>query len=102
MGAISELADHVVLTSDNPRSEDPATIISHIKSGMSRLEPQTLPDRAGAILWAVRHAAKADVVLLAGKGHETYQEITGKKYPFVDADHVALSLAARSTMLGGA
>ena len=102
MGAISELADHVVLTSDNPRSEDPATIISHIKSGMSRLEPQTLPDRAGAILWAVRHAAKADVVLLAGKGHETYQEITGKKYPFVDADHVALSLSARSTMLGGA
>jgi len=61
-----------------------------------------LADRAGAILWAVRHAVKQDVVLLAGKGHETFQEIAGKKYPFLDADHVALALAARATMMGGA
>lgn len=101
MGAVSELADQVVLTSDNPRSEDPAVIIAHIKNGFSRLTPQTMADRAGAILWAVRHAAKADVVLLAGKGHETYQEISGKKYPFLDADHVALALASRVTMKGG-
>jgi len=102
MGAVSELADHVILTSDNPRTEDPAVIISHIKSGMTRLTPHVLADRAGAILWAVRHAVKQDVVLLAGKGHETYQEIAGKKYPFLDADHVALALAARATMMGGA
>lgn len=102
MGAASELADHVILTSDNPRSEDPAVIISHIKSGMSRITPRVMEDRAAAILWAARHAVKQDVVLLAGKGHETYQEIAGKKYPFLDADHVALALAARATMMGGA
>jgi len=102
MGCVAELAEHVILTSDNPRSEDPDVIISHIKSGMSKLEPRVMTDRAGAILWAVRHAAKPDVVLLAGKGHETYQEIGGKKFPFLDADHVALALAARATMMGGA
>jgi UDP-N-acetylmuramoyl-L-alanyl-D-glutamate--2,6-diaminopimelate ligase len=69
---------------------------------MSKREPRVMTDRAGAILWAVRHAAKSDVVLLAGKGHETYQEIGGKKFPFLDADHVALALAARATMMGGA
>nr|WP_198982527.1 UDP-N-acetylmuramoyl-L-alanyl-D-glutamate--2,6-diaminopimelate ligase [Herbaspirillum sp. ASV7] len=102
MGQIAEQADHVVLTSDNPRSEDPQAIIDQIRAGMSRVEPVQLPDRAGAILWAIRHATKADVVLLAGKGHEAYQEIAGKKLPFLDADHVALALAARSTMMGGA
>jgi UDP-N-acetylmuramoyl-L-alanyl-D-glutamate--2,6-diaminopimelate ligase len=102
MGQVSEQADHVVLTSDNPRSEDPKAIIDQIRAGISRIEPVLLEDRAGAILWAVRHAARADVVLLAGKGHEAYQEIAGKKLPFLDADHVALALAARSTMMGGA
>jgi UDP-N-acetylmuramoyl-L-alanyl-D-glutamate--2,6-diaminopimelate ligase len=102
MGAVSELADHVILTSDNPRSEDPNSIIAHIKSGMSRLTPHVMLDRAAAILWTARHAVKQDVVLLAGKGHETFQEIGGKKYPFLDADHVALALAARATMMGGA
>jgi len=102
MGQIAEQADQVVLTSDNPRSEDPQAIIGQIRAGMSRVEPVVLPDRAGAILWAIRHATKADVVLLAGKGHESYQEIAGKKLPFLDADHVALALAARSTMMGGA
>ncbi|EOA02249.1 UDP-N-acetylmuramoylalanyl-D-glutamate--2,6-diaminopimelate ligase [Herbaspirillum frisingense GSF30] len=102
MGQIAEQADHVVLTSDNPRSEDPQAIIEQICAGMSRVEPVVLADRAGAILWAIRHATRADVVLLAGKGHEAYQEIAGKKLPFLDADHVALALAARSTMMGGA
>jgi UDP-N-acetylmuramoyl-L-alanyl-D-glutamate--2,6-diaminopimelate ligase len=102
MGQIAEQADQVVLTSDNPRTEDPHAIIEQIRAGMSRVEPTVLPDRAGAILWAIRHATKADVVLLAGKGHEPYQEIAGKKLPFLDADHVALALAARSTMMGGA
>ncbi|OWY26826.1 UDP-N-acetylmuramoyl-L-alanyl-D-glutamate--2,6-diaminopimelate ligase [Herbaspirillum robiniae] len=102
MGRVSEQADHVVLTSDNPRSEDPKVIIDQIRAGIARIEPVVLEDRAGAILWAIRHATKSDVVLLAGKGHEAYQEIAGKKLPFLDADHVALALAARSTMMGGA
>jgi UDP-N-acetylmuramoyl-L-alanyl-D-glutamate--2,6-diaminopimelate ligase len=102
MGAVAERADHVIVTSDNPRSEEPAVIISQILAGMKAPQAaQALEDRAAAILWAVRHAAKADVVLLAGKGHETYQEIKGKKLPFLDADHTALALAARATMKGG-
>ena len=102
MGRASELADQVVLTSDNPRSEPPLTIIEQTRSGMQRLTPHVLEDRATAILWTVRHAGKQDVVLLAGKGHEMFQEINGKKQPFLDADHAALALAARATMLGGA
>ena len=102
MGAVAEQADHVIVTSDNPRSEEPAAIIGQILAGMKAPQAaQALEDRAAAILWAVRHAAKADVVLLAGKGHETYQEIKGKKLPFLDADHTALALAARATMKGG-
>ncbi|MEN3363489.1 MAG: UDP-N-acetylmuramoyl-L-alanyl-D-glutamate--2,6-diaminopimelate ligase [Burkholderiales bacterium] len=105
MGGVSELADHIIVTSDNPRSEDPAAIIAQIVRGVSpermqKAAPQVLEDRATAILWAVRHAEKKDVVLLAGKGHETYQEIKGKKLPFLDADHAALALAARATMKG--
>jgi UDP-N-acetylmuramoyl-L-alanyl-D-glutamate--2,6-diaminopimelate ligase len=105
MGAVSELADHIIVTSDNPRNEEPASILAQIVKGISpaRLQkaaPQTIEDRATAILWGVRHAEKKDVVLLAGKGHETYQEIKGKKLPFLDADHAALALAARATMKG--
>ncbi|HEX2530043.1 MAG TPA: UDP-N-acetylmuramoyl-L-alanyl-D-glutamate--2,6-diaminopimelate ligase, partial [Burkholderiaceae bacterium] len=77
-------------------------IISQITAGMAENKtPYTeIEDRAAAILWAVRHASKNDVVLLAGKGHETYQEIKGKKLPFLDADHAALALATRVTMKG--
>jgi UDP-N-acetylmuramoyl-L-alanyl-D-glutamate--2,6-diaminopimelate ligase len=102
MGRASEAADQVILTSDNPRSEEPLSIIGQIRSGMQTVEPRILEDRAAAILWAVRHAGKQDVVLLAGKGHEMYQEVNGKKQPFLDADHAALALAARATMMGGA
>ncbi|QYF94381.1 UDP-N-acetylmuramoyl-L-alanyl-D-glutamate--2,6-diaminopimelate ligase [Massilia sp. PAMC28688] len=102
MGAISQIAGHVLVTSDNPRSEEPAAIIAQIVGGMDASHPtstfQTNEDRAGAILWAVRHAARADVILLAGKGHEPYQEIKGRKMAFSDADHAALALAARATM----
>ncbi|HEY4319185.1 MAG TPA: UDP-N-acetylmuramoyl-L-alanyl-D-glutamate--2,6-diaminopimelate ligase [Herbaspirillum sp.] len=102
MGRVSELADQVVLTSDNPRSEPPLAIIEQTRGGMQKLTPHILEDRATAILWSVRHAGKQDVVLLAGKGHEMFQEVNGKKQPFLDADHAALALAARATMLGGA
>lgn len=105
MGAVSQAADHVIVTNDNPRGEEPAAILSQIVAGidpqrMAKNPPQVIEDRASAILWAVRHAAKNDVVLLAGKGHENYQEIKGKKLPFLDADHAALALAARATMKG--
>ncbi len=105
MGAAAQVAEHVVLTSDNPRSESAAAIITQILAGMQAaqtggLAPQVIEDRAAAILWAVKHAAKRDVILLAGKGHETYQEIGGKKLPFLDADHAALALAVRATMKG--
>jgi UDP-N-acetylmuramoyl-L-alanyl-D-glutamate--2,6-diaminopimelate ligase len=106
MGTASLAADHVIVTSDNPRSENPAEIIEQIVAGM-QLAPdqqanvQTYEDRAAAILSAVRHAGKQDVILLAGKGHETTQEIKGRKLSFLDADHAALALAARATMKGG-
>jgi UDP-N-acetylmuramoyl-L-alanyl-D-glutamate--2,6-diaminopimelate ligase len=101
MGAISQQADHVIVTSDNPRHETPAAIIADIVAGFGRGDtPQVIEDRASAILWALRHATKNDVVLLAGKGHESYQEIKGRKYQFLDADHAAIALAARATMKG--
>lgn len=102
MGAIASQADQVIVTSDNPRTENPSTIIEQIIAGMdkSKAAPRIIEDRAAAILWTLRHAAKADVILLAGKGHETYQEIKGRKLPFLDADHAALGLAARATMKG--
>jgi UDP-N-acetylmuramoyl-L-alanyl-D-glutamate--2,6-diaminopimelate ligase len=103
MGAIAQLADHAIVTSDNPRSEAPDAIIAQIVAGMNPQNAtstvQAIEDRASAILAAVKHAAKADVILLAGKGHEPYQEIKGRKLPFSDADHAALALTARLTMM---
>ena len=103
MGAVAQLAEHVLVTSDNPRSEEPQSIIEQIVAGMNPQHPAstllTVEDRATAILHAVKHAAKADVILLAGKGHEPYQEIKGKKLPFSDLDHAQLALAARLTMM---
>jgi UDP-N-acetylmuramoyl-L-alanyl-D-glutamate--2,6-diaminopimelate ligase len=103
MGAIAQIAEHVLVTSDNPRGEEAGAIIAAIVAGMdpdsAESRFQTIEDRAAAILSAVKHAAKLDVILLAGKGHEPYQEIKGRKMPFSDADHAALALAARVTMM---
>ncbi|WP_426195714.1 UDP-N-acetylmuramoyl-L-alanyl-D-glutamate--2,6-diaminopimelate ligase [Massilia sp. DWR3-1-1] len=103
MGAIAQVAEHVLVTSDNPRSEEPNAIIAAIIAGMDGARAgtttQAIEDRAAAILSAIKHAAKADVILLAGKGHEPYQEIKGRKMAFSDADHAALALAARATMM---
>ncbi|VXB44232.1 UDP-N-acetylmuramoyl-L-alanyl-D-glutamate--2,6-diaminopimelate ligase [Massilia sp. 9I] len=102
MGAIAQAADHVLVTSDNPRSEEPADIIAQIVAGMDKRSDNTyqaVEDRANAILLAVKNAGKQDVILLAGKGHEPYQEIKGKKMPFSDADHATLALSARLTMM---
>lgn len=97
MGGVAErLADEVVLTSDNPRSEDPLDILEQIADGMQdRSRVRLIEDRAAAILQAIRHAAPADVVLVAGKGHEATQEIQGRKRPFSDREHVRLTLGTR-------
>lgn len=84
MGAVAErLADKVVLTSDNPRSEDPQHILAEIAAGMQAITHQEI-SRQVAIEWALSHAQPGDVVLVAGKGHEQYQEINGVKTPFSD------------------
>ncbi|KND58433.1 UDP-N-acetylmuramoylalanyl-D-glutamate-2,6- diaminopimelate ligase [Candidatus Paraburkholderia schumanniana] len=103
MGAIAErLADHVVITSDNPRSEEPQSIIDQIAAGMNdAAKARRIKDRASAILQAIRTAAREDVVVLAGKGHEATQEIMGKKRAFSDQDHARLALAARATQPRG-
>lgn len=94
MAAIAEQhADGLILTSDNPRFEDPSLILQHMCAGLRGLSAVTLePDRAQAIAAAVQQAAATDVVLLAGKGHEDYQEIAGKKWPFSDLEQGRLAL----------
>ncbi|HSS47247.1 MAG TPA: UDP-N-acetylmuramoyl-L-alanyl-D-glutamate--2,6-diaminopimelate ligase [Burkholderiales bacterium] len=91
MGRVAvSLADQVVVTSDNPRSEDPLAIIADIARGWlpgfkePERAPVVEPDRAKAIRLAISGAAENDVVLIAGKGHEDYQEIGGEKMPFSD------------------
>jgi len=103
MGAIAErLADGLVVTSDNPRSEDPLAIIEQIAAGMQDASrARCIEDRASAILQAIRGAAREDVIVLAGKGHEATQEIMGKKRAFSDQDHARLALAARATQARG-
>ena len=85
MGRVaSRLADRVIITNDNPRSEDPFTIIADILEGVET-ECAVVPDRARAIQQAVATARRGDVVLIAGKGHEHYQESGGVRRPFSDA-----------------
>ena len=94
MGAIAaQLADRVVLTSDNPRSEDAGMILGQIRAGAPAAE--VIPDRAEAIRRTVAAAHPADVILLAGKGHEPYQEISGVRRPFSDVAEAYAALAAR-------
>ncbi len=99
MGGIAQrLADRVVLTSDNPRHEPPASILRQIVAGLDgRQQPVTvIEDRRQAIARAVREADANDVILLAGKGHEDYQEIAGRKLPFSDVDEARFALEARA------
>ena len=99
MGAIAARnADQVVLTSDNPRSEDPLEIITEILEGVlgearSGQAPLVIADRREAIVAAIAGAAAGDVVLIAGKGHEDYQESAGRRIPFLDAAVAAEALS---------
>ena len=84
MGEVSgKLADLTIITSDNPRDEEPQEIINDIKVGIGKTEGQYVEiiDRKEAIAYAIHHGQPGDIVVLAGKGHEDYQEIKGKKYP---------------------
>ena len=86
-GIAARLSDRVLLTSDNPRNEDPQDILTQMKAGISVSEQKkalTITDRKEAIRTAVMLAQKGDIILIAGKGHETYQEIQGIKHPFDD------------------
>lgn len=84
MGEVSgRLADFTIITSDNPRYEKPEEIIEDIVTGIKRTDGAyvTIPNRKEAIAYAIHHGQPGDVIILAGKGHEDYQEIEGKKYP---------------------
>ncbi|MFI4951611.1 MAG: UDP-N-acetylmuramoyl-L-alanyl-D-glutamate--2,6-diaminopimelate ligase [Burkholderiales bacterium] len=101
MGRLAgRLADRVLVTSDNPRSEDPAAIASDIVHGIRDTGNRRYSvelDRAIAIAAAIGEAARGDVVVLAGKGHETTQERDGEQQAFADAEHAARALAAWGT-----
>jgi UDP-N-acetylmuramoyl-L-alanyl-D-glutamate--2,6-diaminopimelate ligase len=86
MGKLAEsYADQIVLTNDNPRSEDPEVIIKQILAGIEESTAvSVIPDRASAITSTINSALADDLVLVAGKGHETYQEIAGIRSPFSD------------------
>jgi len=94
MGRIAaELADHVVVSSDNPRTESPESIVEQILAGIpAAAKADVQVDRARAIMQTIWSASPDDVVLLAGKGHETYQDVGGEKLPFDDREWARLAL----------
>jgi UDP-N-acetylmuramoyl-L-alanyl-D-glutamate--2,6-diaminopimelate ligase len=99
MGGIAErLSGRVVATSDNPRNEQPAAILQQIVAGLQRPnEALVIEDRREAIARAVREADARDVIVIAGKGHEDYQEIAGVKHPFSDVAEAGKALGERKS-----
>lgn len=96
MGEVSgRLANLTIITSDNPRNEEPQAIIDDIKIGIGRTggEYVEIADRKEAIAYAIHHGQPGDIIVLAGKGHEDYQEIKGKKYPMDERDLIREILA---------
>jgi UDP-N-acetylmuramoyl-L-alanyl-D-glutamate--2,6-diaminopimelate ligase len=96
--AAAEGADCIVITSDNPRSEDPTAIVGAVAAGVPAQRDaavRRIVDRAEAIAFAMSQAAATDVVLVAGKGHEEYQEIRGERRAFSDVEHAHAALAGR-------
>ena len=91
--AATTLADFAITTSDNPRSEDPIAILNEVKTGLQGKNYEVIPDRREAIKTILKKARPADVVILAGKGAEPYQEIEGVRYPFDDRDEARKALA---------
>ncbi|OAQ20134.1 UDP-N-acetylmuramoyl-L-alanyl-D-glutamate--2,6-diaminopimelate ligase [Thermosulfurimonas dismutans] len=106
MGRVAaELADRLFITSDNPRFEDPEKIIRDILTGINgSASYRVILDRREALRIAISELSPGDVLLVAGKGHEDYQEIQGKRYPFSDAEeirHIVAELRAAEKALGG-
>lgn len=98
MGEVSgKLADMTIITSDNPRFEEPDSIIADIVTGMKKTDGAYLaiPDRKEAIAYAIDHGQPGDIIVLAGKGHEDYQEIKGVKYPMDERNIIADILKER-------
>jgi UDP-N-acetylmuramoyl-L-alanyl-D-glutamate--2,6-diaminopimelate ligase len=97
MGAVAaRLADDVVLTSDNPRSEDPVAILAEIERGTrGASHVKTVPDRAEAIRVAIDACGSGDALLIAGKGHETYQIVGDRTLPFDDREEARRALSRR-------
>jgi UDP-N-acetylmuramoyl-L-alanyl-D-glutamate--2,6-diaminopimelate ligase len=98
MAAIAEAhADAVIVTDDNPRTENGDAIVADILAGFSHPDAIVVRrDRAAAIAQAIRTAVEGDIVLVAGKGHEPYQEIDGVQYPFDDTATARTVLEARA------
>ncbi len=96
MGKVaSKYADHVLITSDNPRTEDAQSIVDDIAQGITASgQTTTILNREEAIIFALNHAAKNDIILIAGKGHESYQQIGMIKHPFSDQEVVSRELIA--------
>ncbi|HET9135141.1 MAG TPA: UDP-N-acetylmuramyl-tripeptide synthetase, partial [Candidatus Kapabacteria bacterium] len=89
MGAVAEkYSDRVIITNDNPRTEDPATIAQEIQDGLSKADAEIILDRAKAIEMALRESTKDTVILIAGKGHEEYQIIGKERNHFNDKEEV--------------
>ena len=89
-------ADALVLTSDNPRSEDPERILADMQAGLQQAaQAPVIVHRGQAIAHAIAHADAQDVVLLAGKGHEDYQEVQGQRLPFSDMAQAETALKRR-------
>ena len=97
MGEIAEsFADHIVITDDNPRSESGGRIVSQILSGIEKHQKvSVIRNRAKAISHAIVNASPGDLVFIAGKGHETYQEISGQRVTFSDRVHARAALEER-------
>jgi UDP-N-acetylmuramoyl-L-alanyl-D-glutamate--2,6-diaminopimelate ligase len=92
--AVARLADHAVVTNDNPRSEEPGEIIAEILQAMPK-DATAIEDRAAAIAYAITTAGDEDIVLIAGKGHEEYQIIGEQRLPFSDYTTALANLSAR-------
>lgn len=94
--AAEDLSDWCIVTSDNPRSEDPEAICSEITAALRGRNHETIPDRRAAIRRAVAMAGPGDIVLIAGKGHEDYQETAGRRVPFEDGAEAAAAIRGRA------
>ena len=98
MGQIAAAgSDFVIITSDNPRTENPFDILSQIEAGVKNVECALIESRKAAIYTGVKMLNKNDALIIAGKGHEDYQEVNGVKYPFSDYDTAAAAIKQRGT-----